>query len=298
MLSIRLKKNTPSFVSAIFLIVSMALILFSISQAGTLSCTVGTSCANTAVFKMDATANAHAGLATSTYTQIVCCGGVTSLGTACSGNYGVVGRLSSATNAHFEYGTSSTAIYTPNKICLSAPISVSIGYQAGDCSGYDTIIASMSSTTIGTNAHVGDANAYSTKICGSAAGSAVISVSVSNGTVNYGVIPLSTASSTVGGNTQILTNNGDNAESFNIKGQNTVCPWTLGASIGANTYKFEHSTTTGSTWGVITTGYTAIKTNVAALATASLDLRITIPSSTGCTTTQAADLVVQAVSYP
>lgn len=292
------KNKFTTFVFGIIFLVAVALMLFSSSSAGTLSCTVGTSCANTAVFKMNATSNAHAGLATSTYTQIVCCGGVTGLGTNCSGTFGVVGRLSADTNAHFEYGTSTTPIYDANKICLSAGTSVNIGYQVGNCNGYDTTIASMTSSTIGTNAHVGDANAYSNKICGSAAAAAVISVSVSDGIINYGILAHSASSSTLSNDTQTLTNDGDGAENFNIKGQNTSCPWTLAGSIGTDQYHLERSTTTGATWGDITTSYTTIQYNIAASGTAALDLRLTMPTDTNCTSTQNADIVVQAVSYP
>lgn len=279
------------------LLVVTALAIFGVSRAGTLICTVGTSCADTTVFKMQATRNAHAETAGgSSYTQLVCCSGVTGLGTNCSGTYGVVARLSGSTNAHVEFGTSTTPVYDANPVCLSAN-SVTIGYQAGNCSGYDTTIASMSNTS-GTNAHVGDGTAYSTKICATAAGASVIDISVTDGTVNYGIVPLSTASSTLAGDTQTVTNEGNGAETFSIRGQNTACPWVLAGSIGAEQYKFEHSTTSGSTWGVITTDYTTLQTNIPSTISITLDLRITMPSSTVCTSTQAADLTIMAAAYP
>jgi hypothetical protein len=293
---VRPQKNFMTLASGLIFLVAVALALFSISEAGTLVCTVGTSCADTRVFKMDALTNAHAGLATSTYTQIVCCSGVTGLGTNCSGTYGVVGRLSADTNAHFEYGTSTTPVYDANPICLSAN-SVTIAYQSGNCTGYDTTIASVSNTS-GTNAHVGDGSAYTTKVCGTASAPSIISVSVSDGAINYGVVPLSASSTTEGSDSQTVTNDGSGAETFSIKGQNTACPWTLAGTIGADQYKFEHSTTSGSTWGTITTGYTTIQTNVPASTSIPLDLRITMPSSTNCTTVQATDITILAASFP
>src|SRR3989338_11158974 len=140
------------------------------AQAGTLSCSVATTCpSGTVIWRMSGTSNAHAELPSqSAYTQLVCCSGVTGLGTSCAGTFATALKLSGTTNAHSEQN--SQANYA-NNACISVPSggSVSIGYQATNCTGFDTTLGSMTGTT---NAHVGDGTAYTTKIFGTAAGAA------------------------------------------------------------------------------------------------------------------------------
>ncbi len=165
--------------------------------AGTLSCTVRTSSCNPGEVKvmgMYATSNSHAELASQTnYSNFVCCGGVTGLTNSCSGTFATVAKLYSSTNSHVEQNSQS--LY-PNSVCLSVPSggSVSIGYQASNCTGFDTTIASMSGVT---NAHVGDSAAFSTKICGTASGNpGVLSIDIVDGTGSTVPSPLFTLSST------------------------------------------------------------------------------------------------------
>ncbi|MBI2476292.1 MAG: hypothetical protein HYV67_03550 [Candidatus Taylorbacteria bacterium] len=137
-------------------------------NAGTLSCSVATTCpSGTVIWRMSGTANAHAELPSqSNYTQLVCCSGVTGLGNSCSGTFATALKLSATTNAHSEQNSQSNYA---NNACIQAPSggSVSVGYQATNCTGFDTTLGSMTGTT---NAHVGDGTAYTTKICGTAAG--------------------------------------------------------------------------------------------------------------------------------
>ncbi len=155
------------------LVVGMVLIavcgIAPVALAGTLSCTVGTSCpSGTVVLRMAGTSNAHAELASqANYSQLVCCSGVAGLGTSCSGTYDTIAKLSDVTNAHVEQ---KTQMNYANNACLSVSSgTVSVGYQATNCAGYDTTIASMSAVT--TNAHIGDAAAYTNKICATASSS-------------------------------------------------------------------------------------------------------------------------------
>ena len=164
----------------------------AVSLAGTLSCSVATTCATgTTVFKMFSTSNSHSELASqSNYTQLVCCTGVTGLSNACSGTFATVLKLSGVTNAHAEQNSQSNYA---NSVCLQAPSggSVSIGYQSTNCTGFDTTLASMSATT---NAHVGDGAAYTTKICATAAaGSQTLTFSISANTVSFGTLDASAA---------------------------------------------------------------------------------------------------------
>ena len=138
--------------------------------AGTLSCVVATTCVSgVVIYRMQNTANGHAELPSqAAYTQLVCCSGVAGLGNACSGTFATALKLSGTTNAHAEQNSQ---INYANSACIQAPSggSVSVGYQATNCTGFDTTLGSMSATT---NAHVGDGAAYTTKICATAAASA------------------------------------------------------------------------------------------------------------------------------
>lgn len=145
---------------------------FSTSSAlAALSCTVSAVCnsPDVTVFRMSATSNAHAELPSqSNYANLVCCSGVTGLANSCANTYSIVARLSSDTNAHIEENNQSTVAYDGADACLSVTSgTVSVGYQDNNCSGFDTIVASMSSAT--TNSHVGESTAYTRKICASAA---------------------------------------------------------------------------------------------------------------------------------
>lgn len=132
-----------------------------------LSCQVATTCnsPDVIVLKMSSISNSHAELPTeNNYPQLLCCGNIAGLSNSCSNNSGVVLRLSSATNAHVEENTQSTPVYNGHNACLSVPSgSVSIGYQNNNCDNLGTTIASISQSP--TNAHIGDATAYSRKVC-------------------------------------------------------------------------------------------------------------------------------------
>jgi hypothetical protein len=159
-------------------------------SAGTLSCSItpvgSCSTPNVKILRLSGATNAHAelpGLWTYTYNDnVVCCGGVTNLGTACSGTYAPILRLSASTNAHAElYNFPSYSYLTVP--CLSVPDggSVSVGYQQGSCTGYDTTLMSMATSS---NSHVGNGSAYPTKVCASAANAGVFSVDIVDGSGN------------------------------------------------------------------------------------------------------------------
>lgn len=151
-----------------------------------LTCTVSTSCAGgTVILKLSSTTNAHAEIFTqNNYSQLVCCSGVTGLGTSCSGNYGTLVKLSSTSNAHLEHGTGTN--YS-NSICLSAPGAVTVAYRDSNCTGYDTTVLSISSTT---NAHAGTSTAHTRRVCASVAAAAPQSLSfiLSDNTIGFGTL--------------------------------------------------------------------------------------------------------------
>jgi hypothetical protein len=157
--------------------------------AGTLSCSVvpQASCTATVIYRMSSSTNAHAELpsqSTPAYdNNVVCCTNVIGLSNSCAGNSSTTLKLSSTTNAHVEQNTQ--ANYT-NNACISVPVGgvVTVGYQANNCTGFDTTLGSMQSAT---NSHVGDAAAYTTKICATAMGvPQTISFSISDNTVGFG----------------------------------------------------------------------------------------------------------------
>jgi hypothetical protein len=153
-------------------LIVVSIFIASPVYAGTLSCTVTTAAActggtNTIILRMSGSTNAHAELPSGTnYTSsVVCCSGITGLGNSCStGVTSSVLWLAGATNAHSSQAQTN-ANYNSDA-CISVPTggTISVGYQASNCTGYDTTIGSMSDVT---NAHIGDGTAYTTKICAS-----------------------------------------------------------------------------------------------------------------------------------
>lgn len=165
--------------------------------AGTLSCVVQSSACGGSypveIFEMQNTTNSHAGLPAASYTNLVCCGGVTGLGNDCAaGTKAVALKLSGATNAHTRQNQ--LADYAgANNACISVPSggTVSVGYQATNCAGFDTTLASMKATT---NSHIGNTTAYTEyKICASAA-AGTLSVDI----VDAGGTPVSAPSIAMG----------------------------------------------------------------------------------------------------
>ena len=126
-----------------------------------------------------------------------------------------------------------------------------------------------------------------------------ISVSVSDGGVLYGTLPVNTTKSTLSGelnDLQTATNNGNITENFNIMGQNSA-NWTLAGAAGTNEYVHKFSKDSGGDWTALTTDYQTLATGVVATSgTQDFDLQITTPNSTAVYTEQSVDVTVQAVS--
>jgi hypothetical protein len=160
------------FYEILGLVLFFSLAITGTAKAGTLSCSVASSCAGgVVIYRMSGSTNAHAempGQSNVNYNaNQVCCTGVTGLSNSCSGTYATALKLFGVTNSHVQQYQVNT--YT-NNACISVPSggSVSVGYQATNCSGYDTTLGSMSATN---NSHVGNAAAYpSIQICASASG--------------------------------------------------------------------------------------------------------------------------------
>ena len=159
------------------IILAFGVLFFSVSVypawAGSLSCSITTNaaCTQTKIYRLSDITNAHAELGNQTNVNydgnVVCCTNVIGLGNACSGTNAIALKLSSTTNAHAEQNTGTS--YSGDNACISVPAggSVTIGYQATNCAGFDTTLGSIEAVT---NSHVGDQNAYPTKICATASG--------------------------------------------------------------------------------------------------------------------------------
>ena len=136
-----------------------------------LSCSVTTQAACTGgsvtILRMSGSTNAHSELPSQSNanyaSNVVCCSGISSIGNSCSAfNKQIFARISGVTNGTIQ----ETSVNTyGTDVCLSDGVgndTITVGYQNTNCSGYDTTIASISSSD---NAHVGDGSAYTRKIC-------------------------------------------------------------------------------------------------------------------------------------
>lgn len=129
-----------------------------------------------------------------------------------------------------------------------------------------------------------------------------VSVTVSDGTISYGTLSLNASQGTVGlTDTQTVTNNGNIAEDFTIKGQNST-NWTLDTTnVTLDHYIHRFCTTSCSSpptsYTALTTNYQTLATNIAASGTSPLDLYITTPQTSSVYTSQSVDVTVQATAH-
>ncbi len=215
-------KKYPAIFAAFVFTLSIFELYTATPALGALSCSVvaSSSCSSPSVIvlRMSSSSNAHAedpGQSNANYgSSVICCSGVTGLSNSCTNtSVATVVHLSSTTNAHAEEATFSNF---SNNICLSVPSgSVTVGYRATDCSGYDTTLGSLASTT---NSHVGNGAAYpANEICGSYIYTQSLSFTLSTSTIGFGTLSASnaryatsnlsgTSTATVGHTFTVLTN--------------------------------------------------------------------------------------------
>jgi len=250
---------------SIFLICGILAVLFIFygfrASAGTLSCTVATTCATgTVIWRMSGTSNAHAELpGQANYAQLVCCTGVTGLSNLCSGTHAIVLRLSSVTNAHVEQNS---LINYANNVCISVPAggTVSVGYQAGNCAGFNTTLGSMSGTT---NAHVGDGAAYATKICATAAADAAAqTLTFSLGVNSLALGTLSRTAVTTGSHTLTVGTNAASGVAVTFSGATltsgantiTACSTNCSSTAGSEQFAVNAVANTSPSVGAVCSG--------------------------------------------
>lgn len=262
------KHVTLSVLASVVLLSSASLVF-----AGTLSCSVTTSagCTGTVIYRMSSSTNAHAempNLTTPAYdNNVVCCTNVIGLSNSCAGTASTTLKLSSTTNAHAEQNTQTNYA---NNACISVPNggSVTVGYQPNNCTGFDTTLGSIQSLT---NSHVGNASAYTTKICASASGvPQTITFNISDNTTGFGSLSaLQTRYST--GDTLGTTTDTADAHTISI------------ASNASNGYSMS---LTGSTLTVGSRTITPLAgtPTAATIGTEQFGLRLTVNSGTGSST--------------
>lgn len=171
----KIKQNYFYIILQKYFIFILIIIFFPFYFAyGALSCSITTQalCTGTILLRMSSATNAQVELpnqSTAVYgNNVVCCTGVTGLGNSCSGNYKIFARLSgtTGTNAHVEKNTETNVNYNNINACISSSYSgddISVGYQASNCTGYDTTLFSMEKSP--TNSMVGSPTSYNNKVC-------------------------------------------------------------------------------------------------------------------------------------
>lgn len=127
-----------------------------------------------------------------------------------------------------------------------------------------------------------------------------LAVSVSDGIIAFGSMPLNTASTTVGsGETQTVSNDGSDAV-LNVKSSNATggVTWTLGTSPGSNIFQMEVSTTSGSTYTTFqaTDTYLTASSSFASLTDGDVDFRITTPTVSSDFVEKSVTLTLQVTS--
>lgn len=136
----------------------------------------------------------------------------------------------------------------------------------------------------------------------------VVSISITDGAVAYGTLATNISTDTTSGglnDTQVATNDGDTAEDFNIKGQDSA-NWTLAGAAGSEQYAHffciggsgsPDPCDTGPTWTALTTSYSSLATNIAATGNKRFDLKLTTPTATSTTSQQSVNITVQATQH-
>ena len=140
----------------------------------------------------------------------------------------------------------------------------------------------------------------------------LVSVTVSDGSISYGTLPLSGTKNTVvyhltnnphgmtPADTQTATNNGTVAEDFNIfsgGATGTSQSWTLAGNSDTAQFCHQFSTNSGTDWTTLTGDYQTLATNISASGTRTFDLKIMMPSSTTDYGSHSIPFTVQAVAH-
>ncbi len=210
------------------------------------------------------------------------------------GNETLFGTASSFNSSDQATITGTMAVGT-SQVCVYAVLDVGSG-PIGD----QTIELEISNPSTDVTVSSGIVDGTSpVQISGTSIIVKVISVSIDDGDVQYGVLDSNATADTLSSQTQTVTNNGNVKEDFEIKGYNASgggCTWTLvSGTPSTDQYKHEFSTNSGSNWSSLTTGYSELISSITKGSDFDLDLKITMPSSSSCYNQQSADMTVLAL---
>lgn len=121
----------------------------------------------------------------------------------------------------------------------------------------------------------------------------IISIVVSDGSVNFGNVPLNSSKSTVDiSKMQSVTNNGNVSVNVSIRGEDTVCPWTLGSSVGPDAYVYEFQA--AGPWTQIQKTNSLLKENLGVSESQNFHLRFWTPTFTSCLDEQTVNVTLVA----
>jgi len=134
----------------------------------------------------------------------------------------------------------------------------------------------------------------------------IVSVSVSDGAIDYGIMTTNASKSTIDLNDmQTATNDGNVTENFNIKGQDATgagCTWTLASTNGVDQYVHQFCNATDydcsnppTNYVALTTTYQTLKTGIPPNGTVKIHLRLITPTQTSCYGQQSVNVTIQAV---
>jgi hypothetical protein len=134
----------------------------------------------------------------------------------------------------------------------------------------------------------------------------IVSVSVSDGAIDYGIMTINASKSTIDLNDmQTATNDGNVTENFNIKGQNATgagCTWTLASTNGIDQYVHQFCNATDydcsnppTNYVALTTTYQTLKTGIPPNGAVKIHLRLITPTQTSCYGQQSVNVTIQAV---
>jgi len=135
----------------------------------------------------------------------------------------------------------------------------------------------------------------------------LITISVDDGSVAYGILPLNTNQDTTASglnDTQVVTNDGNVNVDLEVKSSDAIggTGWNLAATnASSDEFTHEYSSDGGTGWAtfnVDNTTYASLATSIAALGTQNLDLRIKTPTSVTDNTEKTITVTVLATKSP
>jgi len=133
----------------------------------------------------------------------------------------------------------------------------------------------------------------------------IISITVSDGVIQYGILPLDSSSNTITLNdAQRVTNTSNQNIRVNIRGTNATgggCTWTLSNNTGNDQYSYQYCNVTDNScsspptnYTFLTTNYQLLKGNLSTASFIDFHLKLNMPVNSTCFGEQTAQVTIQA----